>query len=79
MWSRAMRNHDAKQLHATVVERVEKSGKFWISTTEHKGKTWFRINPVNFRTRSQHMEQLLVLLEKECRAALGMIPQPDRS
>jgi hypothetical protein len=51
-----------------VVERVEKSGKFWISTTELKGKTWFRINPVNFRTRTEHMEQLLALLERECRA-----------
>jgi aromatic-L-amino-acid decarboxylase len=75
----ALSENDAKQLHATVVERVEKSGKFWISTTELKGKTWFRINPVNFRTRAEHMEQLLALLEKECRAALGMSLKPDRS
>ena len=74
----ALSENNAKQLHATVVERVEKSGKFRISTTELKGKTWFRINPVNFRTRS-HMEQLLVLHEKEGRAALGMILQSDRS
>ncbi|HYL13872.1 MAG TPA: pyridoxal-dependent decarboxylase [Terriglobales bacterium] len=60
----------AKELHAQVVRRVEQSGKFWISTTELKGKTWFRINPVNFRTRSEHMEQLLALLEQECRSAL---------
>lgn len=64
-------NHaDSKRLHALVVERVEKSGKFWISTTELKGKTWFRINPVNFRTRTEHMEQLLALLEQECREVL---------
>jgi aromatic-L-amino-acid decarboxylase len=61
---------DSKKLHAQVVERVEKSGKFWISTTELKGKTWFRINPVNFRTRTEHMEQLLALLEQECHAVL---------
>jgi len=61
----------AKHLHATVVERVEKSGKFWISTTELKGKTWFRINPVNFRTRTEHMDQLLALLERECAAVLS--------
>jgi len=67
----ALSENDAKQLRATVVERVEKSGKFWISTTELKGKTWFRINPVNCRTRTQYIEQLLVLLEKECRTALG--------
>jgi glutamate/tyrosine decarboxylase-like PLP-dependent enzyme len=60
----------SKQLHAHVVRRVEQSGKFWISTTELKGKTWFRINPVNFRTRIEHMEQLLMLLEKECRSYL---------
>lgn len=59
---------ESKKLHAAVVERVEKSGKFWISTTELKGKTWFRINPVNFRTRTEHMEQLLELLETECAA-----------
>ena len=60
---------DAKRLHAQVVDRIEKSGKFWISTTDLKGKTWFRINPVNFRTRTQHMDQLLALLEQECRLA----------
>jgi aromatic-L-amino-acid/L-tryptophan decarboxylase len=59
----------SKQLHAQVIGRVEQSGKFWISTTELKGKTWFRINPVNFRTRTEHMEQLLTLLEQECRLA----------
>jgi aromatic-L-amino-acid/L-tryptophan decarboxylase len=61
---------ELKKLHVLVVERVEKSGKFWISTTELKGKTWFRINPVNFRTRTEHMEQLLALLEQECRTLL---------
>ena len=59
----------SKELHAQVVRRVEQSGKFWISTTELKGKTWFRINPVNFRTRTEHMEQLLTLLEQECSLA----------
>lgn len=62
---------EAKRFHAQVVERVEKSGEFWISTTELKGKTWFRINPVNFRTRTEHMDQLLALLEQECRAIAG--------
>ena len=61
---------DSKRLHALVVERIEKSGKFWISTTDLKGKTWFRINPVNFRTRTEHLDQLLALLEEECRLAL---------
>ena len=58
----------AKELHAEVARRVEESSKFWISTTELKGKSWFRINPVNFRTRKEHMDQLLVLLGRNCRA-----------
>jgi aromatic-L-amino-acid decarboxylase len=56
----------SKELHAEVARRVEQSGKFWISTAELKGKWWFRVNPVNFRTRKEHMDQLLALLEQEC-------------
>ena len=58
----------SKELHVQVAERVEQDGRFWMSTTELKGKTWFRINPVNFRTREEHMDQLLALLRRECRA-----------
>ena len=60
----------SRELHAEVARRVEQSGKFWFSTTELKGKSWFRINPVNFRTRTEHMDQLLAWLEQECRAAI---------
>jgi glutamate/tyrosine decarboxylase-like PLP-dependent enzyme len=60
----------SKELHAEVARRVEQSGKFWISTTELKGKAWFRINPVNFRTRTEHMDQLLALLEQECHSVV---------
>ncbi len=58
---------ESKNLHAEVAQRVERSGRFWISTTELKGKSWFRINPVNFRTRQEHMEELFALLRQECR------------
>lgn len=69
----------AKLLHADVAERIEKTGRFWISTTELKGKSWFRINPVNFRTRAEHMDQLLALLETECHAAMrAIMPQNMR-
>jgi len=60
---------DSKALHADVAQRIEQSGRFWISTTDLKGKTWFRINPVNFRTRQKHMEELFDLLVQECRSA----------
>ena len=59
-----------KKLHAEVANRVEQGGRFWISTTELKGKAWFRINPVNFRTREEHMEELFALLQEECRVVL---------
>jgi aromatic-L-amino-acid decarboxylase len=62
---------EAKDLHAEVAQRVEQGGRFWISTTELKGKSWFRINPVNFRTREQHMEELFALLQQECHAAMA--------
>ena len=61
---------ESKDLHAEVAQRVERSGRFWISTTELKGKTWFRINPVNFRTRQEHMEELFQFLQQECSALL---------
>jgi len=60
----------SKALHAEVAARVEHSGRFWMSTTELKGKSWFRINPVNFRTTEEHMDQLFALLKQECHAVL---------
>ena len=61
---------ESKDLHAEVAQRVERSGRFWISTTELKGKSWFRINPVNFRTRQEHIEDLFHFLQQECCAVL---------
>ena len=56
----------AKDLHAEVAQRIEKGGRFWISTTELKGRSYFRINPVNFRTRTEHMKELFATLKREC-------------
>jgi len=56
------------RLHADVARRIEAGGRFWISTTVLKGKTWFRVNPVNFRTRLEHMDELFDLLKRECAA-----------
>jgi aromatic-L-amino-acid/L-tryptophan decarboxylase len=57
-------------LHARVVRRVEESGRFWITTTRLKGRPWFRVNPVNFRTRLEHMDELFALLRAECRRSV---------
>jgi aromatic-L-amino-acid decarboxylase len=56
-------------LHARAARAIEATGRFWISTTALKGKTHFRINPVNLRTREEHMDELLALLRQACRAA----------
>ena len=61
-----VREADAKAFHVEVVNRIEAAGRFWISTTELKGKTYFRINPVNFRTRTEHIEELFATLKREC-------------
>jgi len=58
-------------LHTEVVRRIERGGRFWFATTHLKGRTWFRINPVNFRTRTDHMDALFDLLVEECRRAAG--------
>jgi aromatic-L-amino-acid/L-tryptophan decarboxylase len=54
-------------LHADVARRIEEAGRFWISTTTLKEHTWFRVNPVNFRTRMEHMDALFATLLEECR------------
>ncbi len=58
-----------RDLHAKVARRVEEGGRFWISTTLLRDKVWFRVNPVNFRTRLSDMDALFELLKQECAAA----------
>ncbi len=60
---------DASRIHREVARRIEEQGRFWISTTELKGKSWFRICPVNFRTKPEHMDELFATLERECAKA----------
>lgn len=61
-----MSDQERSQLHIDVAARTEHGGRFWFSTTYLKGKTWFRINPVNFRTRQKHIDELYQLLREEC-------------
>jgi aromatic-L-amino-acid decarboxylase len=63
---RALSEQAVSGLHHTVVDRVERSGQFWIGTTRLKGKTWFRACPVNFRTTLDHIERLMEMLSDEC-------------
>jgi glutamate/tyrosine decarboxylase-like PLP-dependent enzyme len=60
-----------ERVHKEVAGRVEESGRFWISTTLLKKVWWFRICPVNFRTRMEHVEELFEVLRRECRAVMA--------
>jgi glutamate/tyrosine decarboxylase-like PLP-dependent enzyme len=53
-------------VHPLVARRIEEGGRFWISTTELKGRTWFRICPVNFRTRPEHIDALFATMADAC-------------
>jgi aromatic-L-amino-acid decarboxylase len=55
-----------RQLHHEVAARIEKEGRFWFATTSMKGKTWFRINPVNIYTTVETMDDLFTTLRAYC-------------
>ncbi len=57
--------------HQRVAAEIERGGKFWISTTVLKGQPAFRINPVNFRTHTEHIAAMFRDLQDTCRRALG--------
>ncbi|MHC4970155.1 MAG: pyridoxal phosphate-dependent decarboxylase family protein [Planctomycetota bacterium] len=59
------------RIHREVARRIEAGGRFWISTTVLKDRWWFRINPVNIRTRLAHMDELMALLVRECALVAG--------
>jgi aromatic-L-amino-acid decarboxylase len=61
------------RLHARVAQRLEELGRFWFGTTVMKGRTWLRVNIVNFRTRAEHMDELFALLQAECPRALAQL------
>ena len=60
-------NEQLSKLHIQVAERIEKVGEYWFATTVLKGKTWFRINPVNLNTTIETMDALFKTLEVYCR------------
>lgn len=53
--------------HQRVAAQIERGGKYWISTTVLKGQPAFRINPVNFRTQTEHIAGLFKDLQDVCR------------
>jgi aromatic-L-amino-acid decarboxylase len=59
-------NEELSKLHYNVAARIEKEGQFWFATTELKGKTYFRINPVNIHTTIETMDALFKTLQEYC-------------
>ena len=66
-------NENATRLHHEVASRIEKEGSFWFATTMLKGKTWFRINPVNIHTTIGTMDALFKTLQQYCVEARSII------
>ncbi len=63
----ALTNNELTQLHQEVAARIEREGNFWFATTELKGTTWFRINPVNIYTTIETIDSLFNTLKKYCK------------
>ncbi|MEO6328680.1 MAG: pyridoxal-dependent decarboxylase [Ginsengibacter sp.] len=68
--AKGLTNENASHLHHEVAARIEKEGNFWFATTILKGKTWFRINPVNINTTIQTMNALFETLQQYCTEVL---------
>jgi len=66
------------QLHHEVTSRVEREGHFWFATTVIKGKTWFRINPVNIYTTIKTMDTLFDALQQYCKEAEKKIMKVEK-
>jgi aromatic-L-amino-acid/L-tryptophan decarboxylase len=60
-------NEQLTKLHIDVAVRIEKEGQFWFATTMLKGKTWFRINPVNIYTTIETIDTLFNTLQQYCK------------
>ena len=64
-------DEENKKFHFAVTEKIESEGKFWFATTIMKGKTWFRVNPVNLYTKMEHIDELFKTLKAYCKAELA--------
>jgi aromatic-L-amino-acid/L-tryptophan decarboxylase len=67
--SRRLSPEQLRTLHHDVAARIEREGQFWFATTDMKGKTWFRINPVNIYTTKETMKELFETLREYCKEA----------
>ena len=52
-------------------QRIERGGRAWLSTTVLRGRRVLRININSVLTRTEHVDELLVLLQREGAAVLA--------
>jgi aromatic-L-amino-acid/L-tryptophan decarboxylase len=50
------------KMQECIAREICESGRAWLATVRHGGKTWLRFNIVNFRTSEKHVDTLMDLL-----------------
>ena len=66
---------ESKDLHAEVAQRVERTAASGYPPPNSKAKPDFRINPVNFRTRQEHMEDYSIFFSKSVMRSCARRPR----
>jgi glutamate/tyrosine decarboxylase-like PLP-dependent enzyme len=61
---------DQDRLQQRLQQRIEKSGKAWITTTVLHGRRALRVNINSFLTEQRHVDDLLELLQRESQELL---------
>jgi len=77
--SNDLTKEQSEAFHYEVAARIERGGKFWFASTEMKGKTWFRINPVNIHTTLETMNALYALLKQTCKKVEAEMSRPKET
>jgi aromatic-L-amino-acid decarboxylase len=62
------------RLQLDLQQRVERSGKAWVSTTILKGRRALRVNINSFLTEQRHIDDLVELLKREGDLLVGLGP-----
>lgn len=59
------------EVQQRLQQRIERDGRAWLATTVLRGRRVLRININSVLTRAEHIDELLVLLQREGNAALA--------
>ena len=64
------------RIQVAISNEVCQSGRAWFATTRHDGKTWLRINMVNFRTREHHLPELMDAIQSAVKHVDATVSPP---